>query len=363
MTVAGEIGRASGLGEGARIMANAVETLGVPVARRVAGLVLGGDPDELGASERDADTPGSLLIVHVNPPALPAACLRLGRAALRGRRVIGYWAWELPTAPPSWQRPARLVHEAWVPSRFTADALEPLLPGRVHIVPHALAASPPRPSALTRADWGLPTQAILVLVSFNLASSFERKNPLAAVAAFKSAFGDNPDRHLLLKVGKPGHFPADMRRLREAVADSPNITVQTRTMSAADTHAMTQAADIVLSLHRSEGFGLVPAEAMMLGRAVIATDWSATAEFLDATCAVPIPARLIRARDPRAVLEAPGAVWADPDHDAAVEALRHLAVNEGLRHALGAAASARARHLFGTAPLRAALERAGVGVT
>ena len=359
VTVAGEIGRASGLGEGARIMADALCALQIPVARRSAGLVLGGDPDELRARD-DPDIVGSLLVLHVNPPALPATLLRLGRRTLRQRRLIGYWAWELPIPPPSWRAPAGLVHEAWVPSRFAAAALERLLPGRVRVVPHALAVSPPRPSALTRAELGLRPDAVIVLVSFNLASSFERKNPLAAIAAFAAAFGRRLDRQLVLKVGNPGHFPRDMQRLRTAVAGSPNITIETRTMSAADRHALTQAVDIILSLHRSEGFGLVPAEAMMLGRAVIATDWSATAEFIDETCGVPVPVRLIAARDPRAVLVAPGAVWADPDHDAAVAALRKLADDPARRAALGAAAALRARQSFGIEGLRDAVAHAGV---
>ncbi len=362
VTVAGEIGRASGLGEGARIMADATETLGIRVARREAGLVLPGETHELGTSTGTTDMPGSLLVLHVNPPVLPAACLRLGRAALRHRRVVGFWAWELPVVPPSWRAPSRFVHEAWVPSHFAAGAIEPLLPGRVRVVPHALAACMPRPSALTRADFGLPADAVIVLVSFNLASSFERKNPIGAITAFKAAFGDRADRHLLVKVGKSDHFPADMRRLRDAVSTSRNITIETRMFSTSDTHALTSAADIVLSLHRSEGFGLVPAEAMMLGRPVIATDWSATAEFIDETCGLPIPVRLIPARDPRAVHEAPGAVWAEPDHDAAIEALRTLAADEHRRATLGAAGRVRAHACFGTAPLLAALVHAGVAI-
>ena len=38
--------------------------------------------------------------------------------------------------------------------------------------------------------------------------------------------------------------------------------------------------DVFLSLHRSEGFGLVMAEAMNLGTAAVATGWSANTEFM-----------------------------------------------------------------------------------
>src|SRR5262249_24712853 len=157
---------------------------------------------------------------------------------------------------------ARCVHEVWVPSDFVAGAIEPLLPGRVRVVPLPLAVARPEPSALGRAAFGLPRDAVVVLVSFNLASSLERKNPLAAIAAFRAAFGDRRDRFLLMKVGNREHAPDDFSRIVEAVAGAPNIRLETRTLPTADHHALTAASDIVLSLHRSEGFGLVLAEAM-----------------------------------------------------------------------------------------------------
>ena len=89
------------------------------------------------------------------------------------------------------------------------------------------------------------------------------------------------DRVLLLKVGHPGHFPEDFAALRAAVGDAPNIRIETREMEQGEAHALTACADIVLSMHRSEGFGLVPAEAMLLGRAVVATGWSGNTDFMD----------------------------------------------------------------------------------
>jgi glycosyltransferase involved in cell wall biosynthesis len=201
---------------------------------------------------------------------------------------------------------------------------------------------------------------VVTLVVFNLASSFERKNPLGAIAAHKLAFGDRRDRVLLLRVGNPHHFPADFARL-QAEADLPNIRIDTSTLPRDDAHALMQACDVVLSLHRSEGFGLVPAEAMLLGKPVVATDWSGTQDFLDADCAALVPARLIPARDPRGVFEAPGAVWADPDGDAAAAWLVRLADDPLLRARLGSAARASAEARLGAAPLQAAIRALGLG--
>ena len=355
IAVGGELARASGLGEGARLMLRALREAGVPAWAVEAG-VLGAD-DGL-APRTEPPPPGVPLVLHVNAPALPLALLRVPRGLMRGRRVVGYWAWELPVVPPGWRVGVPFVHEVWAPSRFTAAALEALVPGRVRVVPHPVAAAPPRPSALGRAAFGLPAGAVVTLTAFNLASSFERKNPLAAITAHRLAFGERPDRQLLIRVGNPHHFPVDFERLR-AAAQAPNITVDTRTLPAADTHALTAACDIVLSLHRSEGFGLGLAEAMLLGRAVVATDWSGNTDFMDAGCAAMVPACLIPARDPRGVFEAPGAVWADPDPAVAAAQLRRLADNAEARQAIGMRARAAAAARLGPEPLLAAVRAFG----
>lgn len=351
LIVGGELARESGLGEGARIMLRACEAFGIPAQPLKAGLMEG--TERVGRKDEGVSRPA--LVLHVNSPYLPAVLLRLGRRFLRHRRIVGYWAWELPVVPPIWRAGAASVHEVWTPSAFSARALEPLAPGRVRVVPHALAANPVVPAPVGRAFFGLPEAAVLVMVSFSIASSFERKNPLAAIRAFRAAFGDRPDRVLLLKISHTGHYPEDMARLRAAIAGASNILIEERHFPVAESYALTRCADIVLSLHRSEGFGLVPAEAMLLGRTVIATDWSATSEFLSADCGLPVPFRLVPARDPRGVFEADGAAWAEADMHAAIGALRQAADDADLRRRLGARAEQVARERFAGTELRAAI--------
>lgn len=351
--IGGELGRESGLGEAARIMLRACAAKGITATPLRAGLLEGTDRPAVTGGEAGDRRPA--LILFVNSPVLPAVLLRLGRSFLKNRRIIGYWHWELPVVPPLWRAGAGCVHEIWTSSRFSAGALEELAPGRVRVVPHALAAAPVVPAHLGRAAFGLPDDAVVVLVSFSLASSFERKNPLAAIRAFRAAFGDRPDRVLLLKVSHAQNHPEDLAKIQAAANGALNIRFEERLFPAAESLALTRCADIVLSLHRSEGFGLVPAEGMMLGRTVIATDWSAPAEFLSPECGIPVPYRLIPARDPRGVFEAEGAVWADADVHAAANALRATADDEEMRQRLGAAAQRVAREKFSGAELGAAI--------
>ena len=348
LAVAGELSRASGLGEAGRLLVEGARALHQPTAALEAGLLDG---------SRAATLPpaGMPLVLCVNPDLLPAALLRLPRNLLRGRRVIGHWSWELPAVPDTWRAGVPFVHEAWVPSRFTAAAVETLLPGRVRVVPHPVAARPPAPSPLDRAAFGLPAGAVVTLVVFNLASSFVRKNPLAAIAAHRAAFGARPDRVLVLKVAHAEHWPGDLRRMHDAAADLPNVRIDTRVLPVGDLHALMAASDIVMSLHRSEGFGLVPAEAMMLGRPVVLTAWSGTEDFCDDATAARIPYTLVPVHDPRGVYDVPGARWAEPDTAAAAIQLRRLAEDPAARTALGRAGQAAVRTRLNADALGAAL--------
>ena len=346
MALLGEFGRPSGLGMGVRLVHQALGGIGVPA------LAL-----DMDAGRAPLPPPGMPLMLHVNPPSLPLALLGQDRTLLRGRRVVGMWNWELPVVPDAWRDGFRFVHEVWVTSRFTAEAMAAVAPAgmAVRVVNYPLAVAPPVPAAMGREAFRLPAAALVVLVSFNLASSFVRKNPLAAVAAFRAAFGDRADRVLVLKVGHPGHFPEDFALLQKAVAGMANVRIETREMALGEVHALTACADIVLSLHRSEGFGLVPAEAMLLGRPVVATGWSGNMDFMDADSAALVPFTLVPAQDPRGVLEVPGAVWAEPDIGAAADALRRLADDPAVRSALGARGQAKARASLGVESLAVAL--------
>jgi glycosyltransferase involved in cell wall biosynthesis len=359
IVVAGEISRASGLGEGARLMLEGARRLGLPASPLDVDTPIGGGRQiEPPTGPSPADR--APLVVHVNAPFLPLAMCRVGSRLLRRRFVAGYWAWELPVVPPEWKVGIPFVHEVWTPSRFSAAALEPLLPGRIRVVPPPLAIVPPVPSALDRQGLGLPHDAVIVLLSFNLASSFVRKNPLGAIAAFRQAFGDRTDRLLVVKIANADHFPQDARLLTEAVAGARNIRIDTRLLPPADHAALLAAADIVIALHRSEGLGLVAAEAMLLGRPVVATDWSGNLEFMDADSAALVPVRLVPPADPRGVLYGKGARWADPDLGVAAEHLRRLADDAPGRTALGARGQAMAKARLGLGGLEAALR--GIGV-
>jgi len=244
----------------------------------------------------------------------------LPRSMLRERKSAGIWFWEAEQVPDAFRYAFDLVDEVWAPSRFIAAALEETGFGRV--VPIEMPVPVPDwRTSLNRQDLGLP-QGFVVLFTFDFASVFERKNPLGLLEAYCKAFDPEDGAHLVLKSVGGDRYWQQMELLRSAI-DRPDIVIIDGAIPSHRVKAMMELCDCYASLHRSEGFGLGMAEAMALGKPVVATAWSANLEFMDEDTAYLVPAGTVPIPDEVAVYGGLGR-WAVPDIDAAAEALRRV---------------------------------------
>ena len=336
LAIAGLFSTASGVGEGARLAYASLEAAGyAPAAFDLSPAF--GQVELSEAMPRRAFGAGTgSLIVHHNGPYLPHALWALGRNRVHGRRIIGYWAWELPRLPDNWNNSFRYLHEIWVPSTFTRDAVAAATDKPVHVVPHPLPPMSVTPNM--RGRLGLPADAVIVLNVFHLGSAFSRKNPLAAIAAFRKAFGDASNRMLAIKLIDNG-APWARRELDAAIAGASNIRLVEGMLPEADMAGLMAAADIVISLHRSEGFGLVPAQGMALGKPVVATAWSGNLDFMNKDNSALVSYSLVPVHDPEGAFQADNQSWADANVDEAAAWLRRLAGDADLRARMGAAAA------------------------
>ncbi|MBF0560656.1 MAG: glycosyltransferase [Alphaproteobacteria bacterium] len=347
----------SGIGESARLCHQALTHLGyAPAALDLSPRYLPHDLMALpGADVVSCDGDGPL-ILHVNPPELPSVIRYLGWRMVRRRCLIGYWAWELPRMPDQWRFALRLVREIWVPSRFCAEAIRPHTHKPVRIVPHPLAPFSGRPD---RQGFGLPAGAFIALTVADLRSSLARKNPLGAVAAFRHAFGTSSDHRLVLKIGGVLGNEAAFAGVAAAVAGMTNVHLLAEALPDDRMASLMASVDVVVSMHRSEGFGLVIAQAMQAGKPVIASDWSGSTDFLDSDTGLPVPVRLIAVDDAQGrYLSAQGQVWADPDIDVAADCLRALAADPALAASIGARAQAHIANRLSSATYQMALGEA-----
>ena len=130
-----------------------------------------------------------------------------------------------------------------------------------------------------RARLGIDDHTCLGVSIMDICSCPERKNPWAHVRAWKAAFGDDPRFQYVLKIRVGKRTRVVLEELREIIGEASNIRLLTDDLADDEIAALHHAADVFVSLHRAEGFGLNIYEALLLGKPVVAMDWSANAEF------------------------------------------------------------------------------------
>lgn len=319
------------------VVAYATAELGVGEAgRRVAaGFRAAGLPTELVAAatgtlsrhQHDPRQPVSAEIGYenaitcVNADQLPALHQRMGLATLRGRRT-GVWFWELDTFPQRLHRAFDLVHEVWVASEFTRAAMQPHTDKPVRVVPLPIAV-PAAATRFTRRSLGLPEDRYVVLTSLDYLSKVERKNPRAVIRAYCDAFGPGEGTSLVVKSINGHQRPEDVAVVQAEAAGRPDVVFLDGYLGAHANRALIELADVYVSLHRAEGYGLNLADAMAVGTPVVATGYSGNLDFMDEGTAVLVGHDLTEV-GPGSPPYDEDAHWAEPRHDEAVAALRSL---------------------------------------
>lgn len=343
VTVVGFLGAVHGLGEGARLLLRGLADAGVEVRALDLSERVGFPVDMPVTTPTPGETERGVVISHVNPPELIAWVLQTEAAFLRERRHIGYWAWELEEAPADWIPAFDFVDEVWTPSEFAADAIRRIAPKHIKVsaapYPIYLNARPPA----DRGRFGLPKDRVVVFTAFDLRSTAQRKNPRAALAAFQRANRQLGGPALLIcKVVGGDLYPEMLAALAAEVADDPSVRLMTDNLTSEEMAVLTASADIVLSLHRSEGYGLLLAEAIWQGKATIATGWSSNIEFMDESSSALVRFELVPVAGDGPIYRS--GRWADADVAHAAEQLAALIADKTLREQWSAATT-RNKHV------------------
>lgn len=334
-SVAGYARAELGVGEAGRRIAQAVARTGVPW--QMVGLTEGPQSRQEhryhGALADRAEYSNQLLCV--NADMTPRLVERMG-ARPRGGRRVGYWFWELSEFPETFAPAFDVVDEVWVASEFNRAAVQARTDKPVRVV-HLPVPVRARPTSRTRAQLGLPEDRQVFVTIFDHLSVMARKNPIAVIEAYRSAFGPDENTCLVVK-SINGHLrPLEREQLRLAAHGRPDIVLMEHYLSGAEVAALVELADCLVSLHRSEGYGLNLVDAMAAGTPVVATAYSGNMEFMTPETGFLVPYDLIevgRGAEPYD----PRAVWAEPDTTAAAEAMRAVVDDHARARAVAAAA-------------------------
>uniref|UniRef100_A0A7S3XW28 Glycosyl transferase family 1 domain-containing protein n=1 Tax=Heterosigma akashiwo TaxID=2829 RepID=A0A7S3XW28_HETAK len=264
---------------------------------------------------------------------------------------IAFWTWELEIFPKKWMSALSSFDEIWCPSKFIKDSIEQSsgYDGTiVRVLPiplnssftfvesdsffyngHSIAAGQ------TELNGTIHHKPFVFGAAFDFASISMRKNPEAVIRAFADAFPlnhENSNKYELLIHCLSG-TTKDLGDLRRVAAGDPRVKFVHKVLTDFELKKLRVYQDCYVSLHRSEGYGMNILEAFSLGIPVIATNYSGNVDFFgpvskfEGICSFPVPYKEMTLNQTYGPYMK-GNRWADPDHKAAVDAMRRVSSNE-----------------------------------
>lgn len=333
LNIVGYTTRDTGVGESARLCQTACEAAALP-----SDLI---DVDSTDALTQEANYRAS--VYHVNADMTLAVHNQISHVFEASAYNIGVWHWELPELPDEWIASAEPLDEIWAPSAFIQSAISRKVTIPVVHMPHGLEVTDIE--ACSPEELGVPQGRFTFLCMFDLASSVARKNPFGAVEAFRRAFPEQSSAALLIKVSQAALHREKHAELEKRLRGIPNVYLTDRMLPRARVNGLVAACEAIVSLHRSEGFGLIPAEAMYLGKPVVATGWSGNMDFMNGTNSCPVGYELVTLDENDGPYRV-GQQWAEPDLDHAAHLMRRLIEDPAYRIQISARAKETMRTQF-----------------
>jgi glycosyltransferase involved in cell wall biosynthesis len=335
VNVAGFFTSELGVGEAARLLIAGLDAAEIPALPIQGHLAPPSRQEAQFAHARPDEAAYPINIMCINGDGVPLFAREAGRSFFTDRYTIALWWWEAGDPPAEWAAAYEFVDEVWVATQHIYDTIAPTSP--VPVVRMTLPVLMPQLASRTRDELGFPEEGFVFLYLHDYHSVAARKNPTGLIEAFRRAFPPGSGAKLVLKSINADTRPEEHERIVLAAGGHPDITLIDGYVSGAEKNAMIARCDCYVSLHRSEGFGLTVAEAMLLAKPVIATRYGGTQEFLSDENAYLVdwqPARIGEGAFPYP----PDGVWAEPDLDQAAELMRHVLAEPDRARARGAIA-------------------------
>ncbi len=333
----------TGVGEVLRSIARSLQAVGWKVAVTDLTNPDWARSDDTSLSHLPAGNPYAVNLLVVNADMVPETRRQLGAGFFEDRHTIGFWHWETANFPAMWHDRFDGFQEIWVDSSFLQGALAAVSP--VPVVNVRLAVETGGIVRQSREALGLPEDRTLFFFGFDAGSYIQRKNPFAVVEAFRRAFGPSYQHvGLIIKATNLQLAGAEADRLARDV-ESVGGRLIGEYMDRSTLNSLFASTDVYVSLHRSEGFGLTMAEAMALGKPVIATAYSGNMEFMTPANSFLTGYRVIPIDGDYGPYRRDD-VWAEPDVEQAAAHMR--AIVELPEHAghVGARAAQDIAHEF-----------------
>jgi glycosyltransferase involved in cell wall biosynthesis len=346
VSVVGFLSAHLGLGEAARNLCSALDSVGVTALKIDISPyfdVLRGNflPSTGGKSA----APPRVAIIVCGADSI-AEIRDLTASQTEGTYRIGLIFWESTEIPSYLSKEFGFFNEIWAPSEFIESLIRPHTDLKIFRMPISFEM----PDFFCDGNFVMNScsdvkeDEFLFLNQFDVRSSVSRKNPQGVIEAFKIAFKAEEAVRLVIKTINMTHYP-DVAADLAARAQGHRISFVDRSLDHLDRFRLLAAADCFVSLHRAEGFGLSIAEAMAYGVPVVATGWSGNLDFTSTENSALVGYDLVLT----SLADGPypaGSMWAEPRVEDAAKQMRRIHDDPAWRSALGKAGrvTVRANH-------------------
>lgn len=218
------------------------------------------------ADAKEAD----IVVLHIEPCCYDHIYTKLN--FLKEKYVVGYCVWEASELPDVYKHSISYLQEIWTCSRYCFNLFSkyhPVVTYIPHVIERNLSCSN-ADRALIRRVISYKSDCVYYLVLTKM--SDKRKNAEQLIKAFNRLTFKIPKARLVIKA-----LPTDDLRLPL----SSNAVFLGQHMADAELNALYELADIYVSLHHAEGWGLTLSDAMLFRKPVIATGYSGNLEFMN----------------------------------------------------------------------------------
>lgn len=237
---------------------------------------------------------------------------------------IAYWAWETDIFPKRFHAYLDLIDEIWVPSTFVKKSIAKVTDKPICVIPHQIEIE--NDDSICFNALNLPEDSFVFLNVFDYGSTIARKNTLELIETFKQSFNETENVWLVLKALPNSSFSRDMYLVHTAISNHQRIILIEDILKQNELMALKKRCQVYISMHCAEGFGINLAQAMLLGKPVIATGYSGNMDFMNHENSFPIPFKLSKIKSSSKTFS-PKTIWAYPDMLEAGKIMRWVVEN------------------------------------
>jgi len=188
---------------------------------------------------------------------------------IKHQKKIGYFVWESSEMHEKDIQVFEDFDEIWTASNYCKDIFSQYTDNdKIKVVPHPIPVPEKLPKKYTN---------FTILIIGNISSNMDRKNIRSNLEVAKIIKQKYKNVNIIFKTFTTSNYERDL--LKQIVGNS-KIKVIDEYYTSKKVHDLIGKCHVLLSLHRSEGFGLTLAEAMAVNTIPIATGYSGNIDFM-----------------------------------------------------------------------------------